>query len=71
MKRLGLPRQHAGDHTGGTSTGKRRSPGEHFIKHESNREDVGTPVRGEPLELLGRHVLDRTDQRTVDRQRCT
>ena len=46
----------------------------HLVEHGAEREDVGARVGRLPLELLGRHVLERADDRALlgerPRRRC-
>ena len=44
------------------------SPGEHLVQHRAEREDVGARVRLAALELLGRHVLERAEDRAMTGQ---
>jgi hypothetical protein len=39
--------------------------GRHFVKDASEREDVGARVGRQSLELLGRHVLERPEDRPL------
>jgi hypothetical protein len=36
---------------------------EHFVQHAPEREDVGATIHLLPLQLLGRHVLQRSGNR--------
>ena len=44
-------------------------PGRHLVEHGAEREDVGARVGLLALELLGRHVLERPEDRALLRQR--
>ena len=47
---------------------ERLLPGRHLVEHGAEREDVGAPVGFLALELLGRHVLERPENRAFLRQ---
>ena len=49
--------------------GERLLPGHHLVEHAAEREDVGARVGLAALELLGRHVLERAEDRAARRQR--
>ncbi|MDO8795479.1 MAG: hypothetical protein Q7J25_12760 [Vicinamibacterales bacterium] len=48
---------------------ERLSPGDHLVQERAERKDVGARVGVPRLELLGRHVLKRPQDRAVGRQR--
>src|SRR3954469_8160164 len=55
----GFTAHDRGDRRDRGTTRKRLLPGEHFVQHAAEREDVRTSVAWLPVQLLGSHVLKR------------
>ena len=56
------------DESGGALAFERLPAGQHFVDERTKRKDVGARVRLFAFELLGRHVLQRADDRAAYRQ---
>jgi hypothetical protein len=61
--------QNRGDQRRLALAGKGLAPGRHFVKHGAERENVRAGVGLSALELLGRHVLERPQDRSFLGQR--
>ena len=60
-----LGRDDRGDQARARLALERAASRGHLVEHRAQREDVGARVRRLPLELLGRHVLERADDRAL------
>jgi hypothetical protein len=49
----------------GRVAAKRMSPGQHFVEHRAEREDVRAMIRTSTADLLGRHVAHRSKHQAV------
>ena len=54
----------------GVSPPNGRSPGQHLVKNDTQRENVRARVHCRPLRLLRRHVVQRSDNHALRRLRC-
>ena len=50
---------------------KRAASGHHFVQHRAQRKDVAARIHFFPFHLLGRHVGDSPDHRTLPRDRIS
>ena len=69
LDRRGLVLQNRAHQTGAARSRKRRAAGEHFVEDRAEREDVASRVGLLPLDLFGRHVLKRPENRSLFRDR--
>jgi len=59
--------QNCGDHAGRTRSAERELPGQHFIEHQAKRKDVTSRVGLLALQLLWRHVIQRSNNLAIPR----
>ena len=62
--------EHTRDDAGPALAWKRPTAGQHLVDHRSERKEIAARIGASSLKLLGRHVLQRTEQRAFIRQRC-
>ncbi len=66
--RLGVAVEDAIRDVGHRVAGERQAPGEHLVEHDAEGEDVGALIDVAAAKLLGRHVVQRADHRSRQRQ---
>jgi hypothetical protein len=61
-ERSGLTLEHGSNHARWCVPRKRLLAAEHFVQHAAEGKDVRTGVSRGPLQLLGRHVVQRAEE---------